>query len=328
MTDRTALLLPGQGAQHARMGAELYEHEPTFASVFDNFIDLMGEEGQRLRSDWLSSHPELPVDDGRRAQPLLFAIDYALGKVLELRGLRPSALLGHSVGELAAAALSGVFDLPSAARIMAARSRVLATAPAGGMLAVAGTPEAVTKIIPPRLADRGVVVGAFNAPQQTVLAGPEDELVRTEQALKEAGLVARRVRALEPFHSPVLAPAAKEFARAVAAEPLHAPGIPIYSARTGRLVSDREAVDPTFWAHQIAEPVLYWPALSALLDSGEYVLVEAGPGRALSIPARRHPAVRQGRSSLVCLLPAAEGGDARKTWQTGLAQLGLVKDPV
>ncbi|MFF4838301.1 acyltransferase domain-containing protein [Streptomyces sp. NPDC001315] len=321
MTKRSiALLLPGQGAQYAGMGIELYEREPEFTAVVDEFFLLMGEEGVRLRADWLSDSPLIPLDDGRRAQPLLFAIDYALGKVLEARGVVPSALIGHSVGELAAAALAGVFDLPGAARIMVARSRALETAPAGGLLAVAGTPQEVEARVPAGPARSGVVVGAVNAPRQTVLAGPEEALARTEQALRDAGTVARRVRALDPFHSPVLASAAREFERAVAAEPLSPPRIPIHSGRTGREVTAEEAVDPAFWARQMAEPVLFWPALSGLLEQGPYTLVEAGPGRALSTPARRHPSVRSGETRLVCLLPS-EGGDTWGSWRKALEQL-------
>ncbi|MFE6104067.1 acyltransferase domain-containing protein [Streptomyces laurentii] len=321
MTKRsTAFLLPGQGAQYARMGIDLYEREPEFAAVVEEFLTLMGEEGDRVRADWFSDTPAMPLDDGRRAQPLLFAIDYALGTVLQSRGIVPDALVGHSVGELAAAALAGVFDLPSAARIMLARSRALEGAPAGGLLAVAGVPREVEGRIPEELARLGVTVGAVNAPRQTVLAGPEEALLATEQALRIAGMVARRVRALDPFHSPVLASAAAELERAVAAEPLNPPRIPIWSGRTGRQVSAQDAVHPGFWARQMAEPVLFWPALSGLLEQGPYLLIETGPGRALSTPARRHPAVRSGETRLVCLLPS-EGGDSRRSWREALEQL-------
>ncbi|MFG2193333.1 acyltransferase domain-containing protein [Streptomyces sp. NPDC048639] len=323
---RVALLLPGQGAQHAGMAVPLYEHDHTFAAIVEDFFDLMGEEGSRIRADWLGSDPQLPVDDGRRAQPLLFVIGYAIGRVLERRGIRPDVLLGHSVGELAAACLAGVFDLESAARIMLARSRVLATAPPGGMLAVAAAPERVESGIAPEWAERGVVVGAVNAPAQTVLAGPEAELALAAAALSEAGLVVRRVRAREPFHSPVLDEAALDFEKAVAAETLNPPRVEIRSARTARTVRPEEAVDPAFWARQMAEPILYWPALGALLDDGAFTFVEAGPGRSLSAPARRHPAVRSGRSGVVCTLPA-EGGDCLRVWNAATEQLGALLAP-
>src|SRR2546423_1023584 len=144
MTSRPiALLLPGQGAQHPGMAVELYGADAGFTTAMDEFFDLMGTEGARLRADWLSDHPSVPLDDASRAQPLLFALGYALGRGLAEQGVRASVLLGHSVGELAAAALAGVYDPPGAARIMLARSAAMATAPPGGLLAVAATPHEV-----------------------------------------------------------------------------------------------------------------------------------------------------------------------------------------
>ncbi|MEU1454128.1 acyltransferase domain-containing protein [Streptomyces avermitilis] len=321
MTHRSVtLLLPGQGAQYPGMAVPLYEDDADFRAIVDETLELMGEEGRLVRQDWLSSDPSRPVDDGRSAQPLLFTIGYAVGRMLEQRGIRLGALLGHSVGELAAATLAGVFDLPGAARIMVARSRTLDTAPAGGMLAVAAAPEKVEPWIEQEWVDLGVVVGAVNGPSQTVLAGPEAPLLLAEQALCDVGLVTRRVRAREPFHSPALEEAARTFGEAVAAERLHLPEVRIWSARTGRPLQPHEALDPMFWARQMAEPVLYWSALTGLLDDSDGVLVETGPGNSLSAPARRHPSVRSGRSTVVCLLPT-ERGDCRSAWTAGLERL-------
>jgi [acyl-carrier-protein] S-malonyltransferase len=322
MTERgLVLLLPGQGSQFQGMAVELYEREPVFAAVLDEFFAAMGPEGKLVHDDWLSDTPGVPIDDGTRAQPLLFIIGYAIGTVLKSRGLRPARLIGHSVGELAAAALAGVFDLPAAARILAARSRVLADAQAGGMLAVAATPETVESLVDPTWAANGLVVGAINAPAQTILAGPETELSLVEEAVRAAGLIGRRVRSTQPFHSPVLNAAAEEFEQAIAAEELRPPQIPITSGWTGRPVEPAEGLRPAFWARQMAEPVLFWQAVSSLPDDGEFTLVEAGPGNLLSTVARRHPSVRARRSKVFRLLPT-EGKDAWPVWQAGLEKLG------
>lgn len=319
-TQQIVLLLPGQGAQYQGMGVPLYRREPVFADVLDEFFAAMGPEGARLRDDWLSDRPEVSIDDGPRAQPLLFVIGYAIGKVLEERGLRPAVLLGHSVGELAAAALAGVFDLPAAANILRGRSAALVGAPAGGMLAVAASPERASAVIEPAWAARGLAVGAVNAPAQTILAGPEPELTLVEAAAKEAGLVARRVRSLQPFHSPVLGEAAQRFEKAIAAERLSVPRIPVKSARTGRLVEPHEAVDPAFWAYLMCEPVLFWQTLSSLPSRGRFAFVEAGPGNGLATAARRHASVRAGNSDVITLMPPP-GRDPWPVWQEGLRKL-------
>ncbi|HKS44425.1 MAG TPA: acyltransferase domain-containing protein [Amycolatopsis sp.] len=321
MTGRgLVLLLPGQGSQYQGMAVELYEREPVFATVADEFFAAMGPEGKLVRNDWLSDTPGVPIDDGTRAQPLLFIIGYAIGTVLHSRGLQPVRLIGHSVGELAAAALAGVFDLPAAGRILAARSRVLAGAPAGGMLAVAAAPATVEAVVDPVWAAKGLVVGAVNAPAQTILTGPEPELSLVEEALWTAGLTSRRVRSAQPFHSPVLNAAADVFEQAVAAERLRPPRIPITSAWTGRPVESADGLRPAFWARQMAEPVRFWEAVSSLPDDGEFTMVEAGPGNLLSVIARRHPSVRARRSEVFGLLPT-EGKAAWPVWLAGLEKL-------
>jgi acyl transferase domain-containing protein len=322
-----AFLLPGQGAQYPGMAVGLYESEPEFGTTVDEFFELMGPEGSEIRNDWLSESPRLHVDAGRRAQPLLFVIGYAVGRLLWNRGIKPSVLLGHSVGELAAATLAGVFDLAGAARIMSARCRALDAAPPGGLLAVAAPHGQVLDFLGARCTTGGVVVGAVNAPRQTVLAGPAEELSRVEKALMEQGLTSRRVRALEPFHSPAMNEVARRFEKAVAQEEPRLPRIPVQSSRTARPVRPEEAVDPAFWARQMAEPVLFWPALASLLEEGPLTVVETGPGRALSAPALRHAAVREGRSDVVCVLPD-ECDDSGRMWRTALTRLGATTPPI
>ncbi|GLZ00729.1 acyltransferase domain-containing protein [Actinoplanes sp. NBRC 103695] len=325
MTKQIVLLLPGQGSQYAGMAVPVHRREPVFARVCDEFFDAMGADGAGLRRSWLGADPEEPVDDGRWAQPLLFIVGYGLGRVLESRGVRPSALLGHSVGELAAAALAGVFDLPAAARILRGRSRVLAGAPPGGMLAVAATPDRAAALVHPDWAAAGLVVGAVNAPAQTILAGPEPELTLAETAIRDAGVIARRVRSRQPFHSPVLADAARAFEKVISGEALHPPRIPVRSARTGRMVEPHEAVDPAFWAHLMCEPVLFWPALQGFAADGDWVFAEAGPGNGLSTAARRHPSVIARRGEVVTLLPPA-GTDQWPVWEAGRQRLTQLSD--
>ena len=304
------LLLPGQGSQHPGMCAGLYGTDPVFTAVLDEYFGLLGAVGSRLRDTWLTGRGPVPLDDASVAQPLLFGLDYAIGRALWEHGVRPVAYLGHSVGELAAAALAGVFDPPAAARFMLARCAALEALPPGGMLAVGVAPEALADFVDPWHRPDGVVVGACNAPRQTVLCGPQARLAEVAGRLREAGIGARAVPALQPFHSPAAVAPAEALARAVTGEALRPAERRVQSTVTARALTAAEAVDPGFWARNVARTVQFWPALDALLGDESFAdeslacgpalsLVEAGPGQGLSMLARRHPQVRRGRASVV-----------------------------
>ncbi|MEW2566872.1 acyltransferase domain-containing protein [Streptomyces sp. NPDC047070] len=297
-----ALLLPGQGSQHPLMATGLYGYEPVFTEAMDEFFDAAGPEGGPLREDWLAERPATELDHVTRSQPLLFAVDLALGRLVLSRGVRPAALLGHSIGELASAVLAGVFSTRDAVGLVLDRVGRLAKAPPGGMLAVAAS----TAEVEPYLSG-DVVVGAVNAPRQTILAGPDGPLDEAGRALGEAGFVCRRVPSLSAFHSPVLEPACRGAAERFAAVRKNTPSVPVHSAYTAAPLTRDDIDDPSFWARQPVAPVLFWPALEGLLATGDHLLVEVGPGQGLSQVARRHPAVRRGTSTVVSLLPARPG---------------------
>lgn len=292
------LLFPGQGAQYARMARGLYGHDEVFTDAVDEALALFGN-GDELRADWLGENPAVPIDDVRRAQPLLFALGHALGRTVLSWGVRPVALLGHSVGELVAATLAGVFSLADAVAIMRDRVDRISPAPAGGLLTVASTPEDVR----PYLARHpDIAVGALNAPRQTVLAGHTAPLRAIAAELREAGITTLPVAAHHPFHSPVLAPLFADLTlyRNVTTHP---PTIPLWSAFTGNPLDAGSVHDPALWASHPVAPVLFWPTLDKLLATGPHLLIEAGPGQGLTTLARRHADVKRGHSEAVALLP-------------------------
>ncbi|MER7917813.1 MULTISPECIES: acyltransferase domain-containing protein [unclassified Streptomyces] len=298
-----ALLLPGQGSQYARMAAGLLPSEPVFARAMDEVFTALGDRGRALRVQWLAERPEPPCDDAAFAQPLLFAVDYALGRLVLSWGIRPVALLGHSVGEVAAAVLAGVFRIEDAARLVADRVSRAARAEAGGMLAVAATAARLE----PYLGD-GVVIGAVNAPLAAVLAGPEIPLAKAAWRLASDGFACRRVASATAFHSPLMEPVLEGAEQLIAAAGRRAPALRVHSGYTAVPLSAEEAVSPAYWAYQPARPVLFWPALDTLLAEGDRLLLEVGPGQGLATFARRHKAVRTGRSTVAALSPARPGG--------------------
>jgi acyl transferase domain-containing protein len=298
------LLFPGQGSQHRAMATGLYGRDPVFTAELDAALELMGPLGRQARNDWLADRPAIEVDDVRRAQPLLFALDYALGRMVESWGVRPAAMLGHSAGEVVAATLSGVFTLAEAAAVVRDRVACAVRIPAGGMLAVAAGAGQLAGYL-----RDDVVVAAVNARRQTMLAGSTAPLAVVRQQLLDAGHVVVPVPATSPFHSPAMVPAAAAVRRSFAARP-RPPDGRAYSGYTARRLDTQDAVSAGFWSRQLTDPVLFGPALERLLaDVGDALLLEAGPGQTLTFFARRHPAVRAGRSTVVPLLGGPGGGD-------------------
>ncbi|MEV0200047.1 acyltransferase domain-containing protein [Nonomuraea sp. NPDC050691] len=303
----TMVMFPGQGSQHPRMAWGLYGSEPRFTAALDEVLAAF-DDGDALRSDWLSDDPRVPLDHVTRSQPLLFALDYALGRTLMEYGVRPWVMLGHSVGEMAASVLSGVFTLRDGARLVQERIRLLAEAPPGGMLAVSAAATVLEKVLEEVLTD-DVVVAAVNAPRQTILAGPSGPLAEVEERLRRDGFICAPVPAMTAFHSPMLAGVASAAMEGFAATPVRAPRIPLRSCYTAAPLTGETAADPDYWAGHPVRPVLFWPALDAVLSArDDVVCVEAGPGQGLSTIARRHRAVRAGRGEVVALLPARAGG--------------------
>jgi [acyl-carrier-protein] S-malonyltransferase len=300
-----ALMLPGQGSQHPGMASGLYEREPVFTQAMDAVFGMLGEHGRQIRNDWLSASPAVPIDEVARAQPLLFAVEYALGRMIMNWGVRPAALIGHSVGEFSAAALAGVFSLADAVRLLWDRVEQIAMLPAGGMLAVRAAPADVVSYLPPQ-----VVVGAINAPRQILLAGPCAPLDLARQRLSAAGFYCRMAQATRAFHSPAAAPAAGASLAGFAGIRLGDPRIPVYSAYTGTVMTPEVARDASFWAAQPAAPVYFWAALDEMLTREPFLLVETGPAQGLSAIARQHRSVASGQSDVAALLPARWAGPA------------------
>ncbi|WP_418957187.1 acyltransferase domain-containing protein [Streptomyces tritici] len=292
------LMLPGTGAQHPRMAAGLYGHEPVFTEAVDEVLGLLGAEGRAARADWLAAEPAVPMEADRRSAPLLFAVDLAMGRLVESWGVRPDAYLGHSMGEFTAAVLAGVFTLEDAVRLLWERVALQRATPPGGMLAVAAAPEDLAGYV-----GGGVVVAAVNAPRHTVLSGPDGPLEAVARRLVADGRTFRRLAARTPYHSPALAPLVAPAEALLRTLRLAPPRVPLYSAYTGGPLDPATAVSPAFWAAQPVTPVLFRPTLDRVLADGDRLLVEAGPSQSLTVIARGHEAVRAGRSAVVATLP-------------------------
>ncbi|MGV9883866.1 SDR family NAD(P)-dependent oxidoreductase [Streptomyces sp. NPDC003006] len=281
-----ALLFSGQGAQYPGMARELYESEPTFRYAVDTCAQilepLMG--GKDIRKVLLADGgtDAALLAETRWAQPCLFSVEYAVAELWRSWGVRPSYLLGHSVGEWAAACVSGVFGLADALRLVALRGELMQGCAEGAMLGVIAERAEVEGELPP-----GVSLAAHNGPRDCVVSGSVDAVEKFAVRAEERGWVTRPLEVTRAFHSELMGPVVEEFTAAVAAAECHDPAIPFVSNVTGDWITPDEARDPAYWGRQILHPVEFASGVRELAARGATVLLEAGPGQTLAGLARR-----------------------------------------
>ncbi len=261
---RTAFLFTGQGAQRAGMGLELAAAFPAFSEVFDQ---VAAE---------LDRHLDVPLktvlgsDDTGYAQPALFAVEVAVFRLLESWGVRPDHLLGHSIGELAAAHVAGVLSLEDACTLVTARARLMQALPTGGaMIAVAAAEADVV----PLLTD-GVSIAAVNGPASVVLSGDEDAVLAVAEKFEKTS----RLKVSHAFHSALMEPMLADFAFIARNLTYRAPEIPIISTVSPRA----DLTSPEYWVSQVRDAVRFADGIRTLLDAGVTTFVEVGPSAVLT----------------------------------------------
>ncbi|MFE5887501.1 type I polyketide synthase [Streptomyces sp. NPDC056462] len=274
-----AFAFTGQGAQHPRMAASWYRSFPAYARHFDEIDKVLAPHtGRSVRDLVLDGDPE--VHRARSAQPALFAVGYAMAAALVESGIAPSYVLGHSIGEFAAACLAGALDVADAARLVARRGALMEALPGdGGMLAVSMGAAEVESLLVRR---RRLGLAAVNGPGSTVVAGDLGELAALEEQLARRGVAARRLTVSHAFHSPLMEPVVEDFRRECADVPARGPRIPLFSTVNGHQLTGGETMDADYWARQITAPVRFADAASALLAAGVTHVVEIGPRAVLT----------------------------------------------
>ncbi|HET7459925.1 MAG TPA: beta-ketoacyl synthase N-terminal-like domain-containing protein, partial [Longimicrobium sp.] len=326
-----AFLFPGLGDQHAGMARGLYQDFPRFRAEVDRCAGILGPRlGLDLREAILRSSP---IDGGRpdaapgtidlRAllgrgggdgdDPLagtvlshvaLFVVEYALAQTWIGMGVRPAAMIGHSLGEYVAACVAEVFSLEDALALVTERARLVEALPPGAMLAVPLPPAELEPML-----GGGVALAAVNAPALCTVSGDRDAIAVFARELAARGVVSRPLRAAHAFHSPAMEPVARALADAVRRMAPRAPAIPFVSGVTGTWITAAQAADPAYWASHLLHPVRFAEGVAELARGGERILLETGPGAALAsfaLQSGAHPG-----SVFASLAPGhAGGGDA------------------
>jgi 8-amino-7-oxononanoate synthase len=303
-------LFTGQGSQYPGMSRALHDTCAAYRDALSDVDDALAPHlGRSIREVLFEADDAIHRTD--LAQPAIFALEYALATALVAVGVRPAWLVGHSVGEFAAAAIAGVFDLPDACSLIVARGRLMHALPPGGAMLAARLDESdVADLI---VGERLVGLAAVNGPRDVVVSGDAVALDRVRGALTDRGVATASLTVSNGFHSPLMQPAAAAFADVAAGFTYRAPDIPIYSTVRGRLLAADEPMDAGYWVEQLTAPVRFADAVGQALQADPTHLIEIGPRRILAPMISRIQPGSSVPTFVPCPGPAASGHELDET---------------
>lgn len=282
-------MFSGQGTQYVNMGLELYTTVPQFREQVDVCSQLLKPHLGIELSEVLYPGKEETESAARQlgqtfiTQPALFVIEYALAKMWMAWGVKPAAMIGHSIGEYVAACLAGVFTLEAALELVAARGRLMQELPSGAMLSVSASAQDLEPFL-----DEHLSLAAVNAPTQCVISGTTEAIAALERRLNAAGRACRLLQTSHAFHSQAMDSILERFVELVKGVKLKGPKIRYVSNLTGRWITEQEATDPDYWAQHLRQTVRFAEGIQEITKETNQVLLEVGPGRTLGTLARRN----------------------------------------
>lgn len=317
----------GQGTQYASMASDLYKNNPLFKHVVDDCCEKIQDSFPFDLRTLLFPKPQRikkaneMLSNTLYAQPTLFIIEYALAQLLIEFGIKPNAMIGHSLGELVAATIAGVFSLETSLKIIATRARLMAKTKPGAMLVVPLSREILSSYL-----NRDLDLAAHNAPNLCVVSGSKEHLIELEKTLHplldKEGLGCKYLRTSHAFHSAAMEEVCDEFAEVIREMTINPPSIPYISNVSGTWIQKNDLHTPQYWANHLRQPVLFSEGVLNLKLSSEDVFIEIGPGSTLTQLVKQHQ--NQGKTpQLITTLPNATQCEAN-SYQSFLNTIGTL----
>jgi acyl transferase domain-containing protein len=275
ITHSVVFLFPGQGKAYQSLGRDLYRQERCFREEMDDCATYLLPILKASISEMLFKSPNDQLYRPSVWQPALFALDYAMARLWMSWGIKPSAMIGHSLGEYVAATLAGVMELGDALRLVAERGRLTEHLEPGAMLALHATEDETLRYVRGR-----VSLAAVNGPKLCIVSGPTDEIANLETKLVRYEPV--RLAASHAFHSPLVEPLLEPLTRLVSEFRRRPPRIPYLSTVSGTWISDEDAIDDGYWASHLRQTVRFYDCLQEVARTPGCILLEVGPGSVLT----------------------------------------------
>jgi acyl transferase domain-containing protein len=322
---RVVFMFPGQGSQYVNMGRRLYEREEEFRKQVEWLSEeLRGVSGVDLikvmyPAGGKEKEAEEELNETRITQPALFVVEYAMAKQLEKWGVRVEAMIGHSLGEYVAACLAGVMRVEEALRLVSRRGELMQEAPGGGMAAVMMSEVEAKE----RIKEKRLSLAAVNGPRQVVISGEENEIEELMEELRKEGRISRRLKTKHAFHSKMMEEMAEKYVEEVKKVRLKRGEKEYISNVTGKAAREEEMREAEYWGRQARECVRFWDGIEELTKSGGAILVEVGPGDALSRLVRQREGGAEERVAAPTMRKETEARNDIEYLTTGIGKLWM-----
>jgi amino acid adenylation domain-containing protein len=315
-----AFLFPGQGSQYLQMGKALYNNEQIFKEAVDKCALILKSElnidiREVIYPEEITLKAENKLKDTQFTQPALFVIEYALSQLWISWGIKPTLLCGHSIGEFVAAHLAGIFSLEDALHLIAVRGKLVSGLPSGSMLSVSSHIEDLKISVPDNLS-----IAAINSDKLIVVSGENEHIENYQKSLDKEGIANKLLLTSHAFHSTMMDPVLEIFETEVKKVILNIPRLPIVSTVTGDWLTDNQATSPSYWTNHLRATVNFSGSMETILKLDDPVLLEVGPGRALTTLSMQ----KKGLKSLASISSLTKPDENENAYHTVLSALGTL----